>query len=182
MKEKNDFGWVSPTQFAHLMFWALAIFSFPIEVLTRTRFGQRYFGRMEAVLSILAGWAFGLSVQYNIIPLLQYVTFAYPILVGIHRWRAVARDRRGDFEHSFFDGLPWLYRCFPRLTCRQLRSRVEPVMMVAICILTGIGCPALGQFLVLCSICCIFKTAIVNGVYDRSDLDLRDAMILAERR
>lgn len=131
---------------AMLVQWLCRMWTAPVEVWLRKGFGDKYFGA-PAAFAVLAVPLFATFFpESNIAPLVAF-WWGYFVMLLYARVEMFRRWRRGEVEHTQYNGYSRLHRFFPRMSEQKMKGLVEPMVLIA----TGAACltfsPALGAYL-----------------------------------
>lgn len=157
-----------------VLYWIAQIWAMPLEMWLRSRFGQRYID-----LWFLGGlcWASLFSQLRD--PngdAVRVQAFCW-VTVGlalIHRMQAVARDRRGQTEHSQYDGLSHLSRL--GLSEEFAKELLEPMLGFVIGMFTLLWHLGLGQYLVGAAIAIFVKRGMITDIWRKREIAMNDAI------
>ncbi len=106
-------------------------------------------------------------------------------LVLLHRARTLLRAVRGDYEHSKYDGWPWLSMWLCRLPPRQelaAKGIADPLLLLLAGLVLGMIRPKLGLFVSAGGVAVFAKAAIEHLVEMSHDRAQRDAEMVLRAR
>jgi len=152
-----------------------------VEVFLHTRFGSRYLGLYAWTPLMAIPFVGSLSRPEDFGPAFVF-TLMYLFLLLCHYLDIWLRCRRGDREHSRYNGRPSWIGSLGSTHERGMKLYVEPVLVMGIGLLVlGYNGP-LGGYLIFAGLC----LAITNNTIDRWDrqqaMDMHDAVIDQQQR
>ena len=147
-----------------------------VEVFLHRGFGERFLGRHSAAV-ILAVFVFaglhGGDVRGLLAFLVTYLVACAFVHIGIMR-----RRRRGEVEHSFYNGRPFFlsWRIFKKVSEKSAKA-VEPILVFLIgCLFMPVS-HALGAYLMVASVGLLVSVGLAETYQRVRQLDLQDALI-----
>lgn len=148
-----------------------------VEVFLHKRFGSQYC-RLQAFMVVPLAMIYGCLWNYNgydIGPLVYFLGAYFGALV-ISQIGVFKRLRRGDQEHSYYNGYPWLLHESRAGYEKQVKLWLEPLMVVMIGYVVNDRNQPLGVYLMLAG-CGLFLTNwLIHRWQRRQVVDLQDAV------
>lgn len=160
-----------------------------VEVFLHRRFGERYLnGKFLVGALVLMALFPELVREPGQDPFGMYWFIgAWMFALLLQRAGIARRKKRGDREDAYYTGTPWLWAGVLRRVCGEQRFKagVEPLVCFLIgCFLLPWSVPA-GAYVMISSVCLLYKVSLERQAEDRVISDMEDAMwrqkYLAER-
>ncbi len=165
-----------------------SIGAIPAEVFLHNQFGRRYLG-VEALMAIvqmgMVAMLFGFYVEntpdrgdlvYSPGPVLLYCLM-YIVMLLLSRIILVLRERRGEIEHSRYNGWPRLLP--PQLARfeRVFKILIEPGLVFFVALKLWAFNMPLGLYLAFNAVCMSWSNVVNVRFEKQRAIDLRDAML-----
>lgn len=149
-----------------------------VEVFLHNRFGARYIGGQAAAVVLFIPVFSTLFPGQDARPLL-WLLGGYLCMCAWARLGIVWRQRRGDTEHSRYNGWPRILRWDSRGE-RLTKQFVEPVLVFAGGIYALAYCEALGAYLMFAALCLVGTNAEFEHWEQQRRMELQDALFEQE--
>jgi hypothetical protein len=145
------------------------------EVFLHSRFGERYIGGQAAAALVLIPCFGMLFPQHDIRPLFYFLG-SFLVMCFLQRMDIMRRLRRGDREHSMYNGFPRLLRRSRGDREQSVKEMLEPVLVfVAGSLLLETNQP-LGFYLLFAAFCLMSSNRLIRDADERRLADLHDAL------
>lgn len=169
-----------------MLIWVIRSWAISMEVFIRHSMGVRYPGGYAApVLLLVPGYCLFWE-GYDIRPMLWFLG-AFLLMCGRHRMSALWRTSRPQSreEHSYYTGVSYLQRWFPRTDEIILKMWIEPLFILGAGLLTLALNPPLGMYIMIgagcrCVMSLISEFEVRTRVRDMQD-QVIEQRIAAER-
>jgi hypothetical protein len=139
-------------QAANLLQFLVDAWATSAEVFLRREFGWNYIGAQAAAVVVLVPIFMMLWPGYDPRPLAWFLV-AYLVMCVIARLQAGWRRMRGDANHSYYSGWPWLMGIFRRWSEVTVKRWVEPALVGILAALIGEHNAPLASYLVGSALC-----------------------------
>jgi hypothetical protein len=168
-----------PRSPVYLLYFLGQAWANSVEVFLHRDFGHRYLGLPAASVVILLPVFMAAWPEHNLAPLAWY----WVAYLAACLWARIGCTRRRMFGrvvlHSFYTGEPRLtsLRYFARLSERQVKQVVEPLLVMTLgCAAFNVNEP-LGAWLLISGFCLMGKVGVESRPMDVRADDLNDRML-----
>ena len=176
---------VDPVQDTKAMLnWLMLLvmsYSTAMEVILHRNMGHRYLG-FQAVAVLLLVPLHTLFMETRDPELTAWFLLFYVLLCFAQRCNMWDRRSRGEYEHSQYNGYPWLRGEKSNVSEIAFKTWVEPVIVVGGgLLLCGLD-RAFGSFIVTCGASMCIKGLVSLQLRAAETSDMRDSMIEQQQR
>lgn len=150
-----------------------------VEVFLHNRFGERYCRLAAAAVLPLVGiyaWLWEMS-GYDVEPVVRFLT-AYMVALLFSQACVLLRLRRGDQEHSYYNGFPWL---LPKRNAHgeiRFKQWGEPLLVLGLGLLMYEHSRPLGAYLMFAAGALFLCNASMGLWRRRQIIDMQDAVFI----
>jgi hypothetical protein len=137
--------------------------------------GQKYFG-VQAVFGLVTACVFPLFFPSWYMERYYWFCVLTVVLFGVHRFKSTWNRRHGLQLHSYFVGIPWVWRWRPSLK-RDAAIFLEGMMQFTAGILLMPVCETLGRFWLIGVFANVISQALIKERDQRRLEQLEDALI-----
>jgi hypothetical protein len=146
-----------------------------VEVFLHRRFGGRYIGLQGAAAVFLIP-CFGLLFPHEDIRPLFYFLAAYLLMCSVARVGIARRNRRGDREHSRYNGWPGMLRRSRAHREQFIKEKAEPIFTVLVAFLVLGSSRPLGCYLMFAAFCLMVSNRMMGAHEEQLTADMHDAL------
>jgi hypothetical protein len=146
-----------------------------VEVFLHSRFGERYIGGQAAAAVVLIPCFGMLFPEHDIRPLVYFLG-SFLVTCFLQRVDIMRRLRRGDREHSMYNGFPRFLRKSRAYREQPIKETWEPTLVFIVGSLLLKFSQPLGLYLMFTAFCLMSSNRIIREVEARRLADLHDAL------